>query len=80
MNELDPTSNLLIYRSTNDNAFLFKPLRPSYPYLLDTIYQRIRTKLLENMSFWNPFRRSDHHKEAEQAGEIKVIVKWNKDR
>jgi len=32
------------------------------------------------MSFWNPFRRSEQPKEAEQVDEIKVIVKWNKDR
>lgn len=32
------------------------------------------------MSFWNPFRRSEQSNEAGQANEIKVIVKWNKDR
>jgi len=35
---------------------------------------------LANMSFWNPFRRHEQPKETEELSEIKVIVKWNKDR
>ena len=38
------------------------------------------SQIFANMSFWNPFRRHEQPKETEVLSEIKVIVKWNKDR